>query len=173
MTRRLLAVVAVVVLLAAGCDRPPPAPPTTHSTVTTAATTTAPSASTTTLPATADRPDPHLTPGTVADTDPKVVCQPGYAKAHRHHLSAAAKRRILAAYHLPPTTKVAEYDHDVPLELGGADTPIANIWPQTSAADKRRKDRLEGVLKRLACSHQISLQAAQERIRTYWDDPLW
>jgi hypothetical protein len=168
-TRRLLALVAAVVVLAAGCDRSPPAPPATRVTATTAV----PAASTTTLPAPADRPDPHLTPGTVADTDPKVVCQAGYAKAHRHHLSAAAKRRILAAYGLSPTAKVAELDHLVALELGGADTPIANIWPQMSVVDKRRKDRLETVLKRLACSHQISLQAAQQRIRTYWDDPLW
>jgi hypothetical protein len=28
-------------------------------------------------------PDPELTPGAVADTDPAIVCAPGYSRSHR------------------------------------------------------------------------------------------
>jgi hypothetical protein len=45
-------------------------------------------------------PDPTLIPGVVETTDAAAVCQPGYAKAHRH-VSTALRGQVFAAYGVP------------------------------------------------------------------------
>lgn len=79
---------------------------------------------------------------------------------------------MLAAYGLGADQPVAEWDHLVPLELGGANG-IRNIWPQLSTDDAHRKDRLESRLHAQVCppgSSKLGLQVAQARIRQYWKE---
>jgi hypothetical protein len=62
-------------------------------------------------------PDPTLTPGAVETTDATAVCQPGYAKAHRH-VSTALREHVFAAYGMPLFDGYrVELDHLAPLEL--------------------------------------------------------
>jgi len=63
---------------------------------------------------------------------------------------------------------VAEWDHLIALELGGGNG-MTNIWPQTSAADRARKDRLENSLHSQVCSGKLQLVKAQEEIVHFWD----
>jgi hypothetical protein len=131
-----------------------------------------PSAPTTTTVPLAGLPNPELTPGVVLTTRTADICTPGWASKHRKNLTAAEKARVLTAYGYPATIKVVEMDHLISLELGGGNGP-RNIWPQLDRAAATRKDHLEGKLARLVCSGQLAPVVAQERIRTFWDDPLW
>jgi hypothetical protein len=110
-------------------------------------------------------PRPDVTPGAVIpSTD--GVCRPDYNK--RRELTAAQKRRVLAAYYLPPTAHVAEWDHLVARWAGGESTP-RNIWPEVDAAEKQRKDRLEVRLFDAVCRDKtMTLAAARERMRRFW-----
>ena len=60
-----------------------------------------------------------------------------------------------------------EYDHLVPLELGGAPNGRRNLWPEPGESPNR-KDALEGRLHALVCDGQISLSTAQRQIATNW-----
>jgi hypothetical protein len=73
-------------------------------------------------------PNVSLTPGAVADTDPRIVCAFGYASAHRD-VPYAERDAIYREYGFPRVTRYASprrgyrIDHLVPLELGGANDP--------------------------------------------------
>jgi hypothetical protein len=60
-----------------------------------------------------------------------------------------------------------EYDHFVPLELGGATNDPRNLWPEPGASPNP-KDAVEGRLRRAVCDRQISLAQAQREIATNW-----
>ena len=67
----------------------------------------------------------------------------------------------------------AEYDHLVPLELGGDPNDPANLWGEpndrpgaTSTANG--KDDLESRLRELVCSGALDLATAQQAIATDW-----
>jgi hypothetical protein len=108
------------------------------------------------------------------------VCLTAYNP--RRNLGAAAKRRVLGLYKLPAGSPVAEWDHLVARWAGGTSTS-SNVWPQTSAADKARKDRLEyqlflaickadpsGVPGKLwgACGGRLDLTCARQAMREFW-----
>lgn len=151
---RRLVLLAVVLLLVAGCSllpAPTKAPPTP-----------------TTRPLVDDHPNPTLTPGqTLPGVTAAQVCTPGWASQHRHSLTPAEKRQVLAAYGDRAGQPVAEWDHLIPLELGGANG-TRNIWPQLSKDDVARKDQLEGRLHALVCAGRLDLKAAQAEAREYW-----
>lgn len=152
-----LAIIAVTLLTASCSPRATP-------------TDTTPRAAASPSPTTqAIRPRDDITPGAVLTTSVADVCTSGWATAHRKSLSAAQKRRVLALYGLPASTHVAEWDHLVSLELGGANG-TANIWPEFDAAGKASKDRLENELHAEVCDGLLSLPEAQKRIKVYW---LW
>ena len=151
-------------------DGPKPAVPT----VTTVAPTTTTAAAA--CPLGAGRcPDPRLTPGQIEPNARTAddVCPPGTpGRDPRRQLTATQERAVLAAYRLAPGTKPAEFDHLIAYWAGGRSSP-SNVWPQRDAADKQRKDTLEGRLARMVCvDHTLDLASARERMRTYWDDPL-
>jgi hypothetical protein len=60
-----------------------------------------------------------------------------------------------------------EYDHFVPLELGGATNAPANLWPEPGTSPNA-KDGVENELNRAVCDHRISLAKAQEEIAVNW-----
>lgn len=122
-------------------------------------------------------PDPACTPGSI---DPAVtnenihatICRPGYTKTIRPPAEDTGKYKHLAltdyALVYAPTI---EFDHLVPLELGGANA-ISNLWPEpntsTAHSVNNPKDGVENVLNKAVCAGRVSLSAAQLAIATDW-----
>lgn len=60
-----------------------------------------------------------------------------------------------------------EYDHFVPIELGGATNDPRNLWPEPGASPNP-KDSIEEELNRRVCEHRMTLAQAQRAIATNW-----
>ena len=157
-------VVAVALILAGCTDRPGPDPAATTRAAAAATSTTTPQATGCPL-GDARCPRPKVTPGAVIPSD-AGVCTTSYNP--RRSLTAAAKRRVLAAYGLPPGAKVYEWDHLVARWAGGTSTS-SNVWPMTSDVDQDRKDRLEQRLYYDVCrDRDVELAEARQRMREFW-----
>jgi hypothetical protein len=116
-------------------------------------------------------PDPRLTPGNwhVPPTPLATLCKPGFTATVRN-VTEATKQRVLRSYGIAPAKRAGyEIDHLVSLELDGTNT-VANLWPESYSGSlgARRKDVLEGALKRLVCSGKLSLATAQAAIAHDW-----
>jgi hypothetical protein len=119
-------------------------------------------------------PDPRCTPGAI---DPAVtqaniaatICREGYAESVRppESVTAPEKRASMAAYGDTGRPGGYEYDHLVPLELGGAANDPRNLWPEPGASPNP-KDALEDRLHALVCSSRLGLADAQREIATDW-----
>lgn len=115
-------------------------------------------------------PDPTCTPGAI---DPAVtqsnirttICTPGYTATVRPPAADTDKwkRATESAYSLG---RSSEYDHLVPLELGGANA-TSNLWVEPGSIPNP-KDKVESRLHREVCAGQITLAAAQQAIATNW-----
>jgi hypothetical protein len=82
-------------------------------------------------------------------------------------VTAVEKRASMRAYGDAGSTSEYEYDHLVPLELGGARNDARNLWPEPGATPNR-KDTLENALRRLVCARELSLASAQRQIARDW-----
>jgi hypothetical protein len=120
------------------------------------------------------RPDPRCTPGALNPavtqaTIGSTICGRGWTATVRppESVTEAEKRASLVAYgdHLP--LSYYEYDHLVPLELGGATNDPRNLWPEPGATPNP-KDGLEDELNQKVCAHQMSLASAQRAIAANW-----
>jgi hypothetical protein len=60
-----------------------------------------------------------------------------------------------------------EYDHLIPLELGGAPNDRRNLWPEPGASPNP-KDQLENRLHDLVCRGAVRLRVAQRQIARNW-----
>ena len=119
-------------------------------------------------------PDAHCSPGAI---DPAVrqanvrltVCRRGYTKGVRpsESVTEPEKKASLAAYGDTGTLRDYEYDHLVPLELGGARNDARNLWPEPGATPNP-KDDLERTLHSMVCGHELMLAAAQRAIAGNW-----
>jgi len=126
------------------------------------------------------RPDPHCTPGTVnpAVTQATIgatICRSGWTSTVRpaESISEPEKFASMAAYGVRSGASGYEYDHVVPLELGGAVNDPRNLWPEPDYAQRagfylNPKDRLENALRRMVCDGTITLARAQRAIATNW-----
>jgi hypothetical protein len=63
-----------------------------------------------------------------------------------------------------------EYDHLIPLEIGGAPQDTKNLWPEpvTGKWNSYIKDKLENKLNQLVCDNQLDLTTAQQAIASDW-----
>ncbi len=119
-------------------------------------------------------PDPHCTPGA---TDPRVsqadiattICRRGYARSVRppESVTEPQKRASLRAYGDPGPLRGYEYDHLIPLELGGAPDDPRNLWPEPGASPNP-KDAVEDALNARVCQGRMSLARAQRAIARNW-----
>jgi hypothetical protein len=119
-------------------------------------------------------PDPECTPGAI---DPGVtqatvqltICRHGYTNALRpaEPITEPEKRASMAAYGDTGLLRDYEYDHLVPLELGGARNDARNLWPEPGASPNP-KDELEARLRSMVCMHEITLAAARLEIAGNW-----
>jgi len=126
------------------------------------------------------RPDPHCTPGVVNPvvtqaTIGTTICRSGWTSTVRppETITRSEKLASMAAYGLRESASRYEYDHDVPLELGGAVNDPRNLWPEPDYPPRSSfylnpKDRLENVLKRMVCRGAMTLAQAQRLIAFNW-----
>jgi hypothetical protein len=123
-------------------------------------------------------PDPNCTPGAISpkvtpDTLDTTICKTGYTKSIRPpaSITAAEKRANAAAYGYTGSLKDVEYDHLVPLELGGDPNDPRNLWIEPGASPNP-KDGVESRLHELVCEGRVPLAAAQDAIATDWTTAL-
>ena len=119
-------------------------------------------------------PDARCTPGAI---DPSVtqanvqstICRSGYTATVRppESVTEPEKGASIAAYGDAGSLHDYEYDHLVPLELGGARNGPRNLWPEPGASPNV-KDTLEGRLRELVCAGTLSLGSAQLQIASDW-----
>ena len=119
-------------------------------------------------------PDPTCTPGALSpkvtpDTLDRTICRSGYTKSIRppKAVTAAEKQASAAAYGYTGSLSGIEYDHLVPLELGGDPNDPRNLWVQPGASPNP-KDGVESQLHDLVCAGRVPLAAAQEAIAADW-----
>jgi hypothetical protein len=114
------------------------------------------------------RPDKALTPGDTVQVSVRDVCTPGYSGRVRH-VTQRMKADVFRRYGIPQSGAF-EVDHFISLELGGSND-ISNLWPQsytTRPHNARTKDALENRLHWLVCHGQMTLEFAQEALRSDW-----
>lgn len=121
-----------------------------------------------------ERPDPRCTPGAL---DPAVtqatihrtICVSGWTSTVRppERVTEAEKAESMAAYGDRGAMSGYEYDHFVPLELGGATNASTNLWPEPGASPNP-KDAVEDALNAVVCEGRLSLAAAQREIVANW-----
>ena len=119
-------------------------------------------------------PDPTCTPGAA---NPKVtpetldttMCHGGYTKSIRppRAITDHEKSENAVAYGYTGPLSRAEYDHLIPLELGGDPNDPRNLWVEPGASPDP-KDAVELELHDLVCSGRTSLSAAQTAIAADW-----
>lgn len=120
------------------------------------------------------RPDPVCTPGalnpavTQATID-QTICVDGWTETVRpaESVTEAEKAASMTAYGDTGSLGDYEYDHFVPLELGGATNDPRNLWPEPGASPNP-KDTVENELRSEVCDGQISLAVAQREIVKNW-----
>ena len=119
-------------------------------------------------------PDPACTPGalnpavTQATID-RTICVEGWTATVRppESITEQEKAASMAAYGDTGSLGDYEYDHFVPLELGGATNDPRNLWPEPGASPNP-KDTVENELRQKVCGGQITLAEAQREIVTNW-----
>jgi hypothetical protein len=120
------------------------------------------------------RPDPRCTPGAL---NPRVtqanigrtICKRGWTASVRppERVTEPEKLASMAAYGDRRPTADYEFDHFVPLELGGATNDPRNLWPE-SGASPNPKDTVESALNRRVCDRQMTLALTQREIVSNW-----
>lgn len=125
-------------------------------------------------------PDPHCTPGA---TNPQVtqatigatICRSGYTSGIRppERVTGPEKDASAIAYGYDGSLHTAEYDHLIPLELGGDPNDPANLWVEPNdrpgaTSTTNTKDSLENRLRSLVCSGRVTLDEARQAIATDW-----
>ena len=123
-------------------------------------------------------PDPRCTPGAADPTVTQAniastICRTGgYSPSVRPPAVVTEPQKFASmhAYGSTGTPSAYEFDHLIPLELGGAPDTAANLWPEPLAGPQGAlvKDQLENRLHDLVCDDHLPLAAAQQAIATDW-----
>lgn len=111
--------------------------------------------------------NPDLTPGDVRSTNVEEICAPGYIS----RLPRAAEEDKDATYEAYNNTDRKRFgiDHLISKGVGGSSNP-RNLWPQplNGPWPMSLKDRLENHLHKLLCERKISIEEAQDSLKTDW-----
>jgi len=120
------------------------------------------------------RPDPACTPGALNPivtqaTIGRTICVSGWTETVRppESVTEPEKRASLLAYGDAGGLGEYEYDHLVPLELGGAVNDPRNLWPEPGASPNP-KDAVENEFRRLVCDGQMALARARLIMARNW-----
>ena len=109
------------------------------------------------------------TPGAIRPLTRTQVCSTKWGLDKRH-VTLSMKKHVALAYGIPWSQHSRyEFDHLIPRELGGADLE-SNLWPQPyeGTFNAHQKDKLENFLHKSVCEGKMTLEFAQESIRTDW-----
>lgn len=119
-------------------------------------------------------PDPRCTPGAVSTAVTQAdihstICRRGYTERVRppESVTEPEKRAAMKAYGDPGPLRAYEYDHLIPLELGGAANDRRNLWPEPGASPNP-KDALEDRLRSMVCAGELTLAVARRAIAVDW-----
>ncbi|HEY1523227.1 MAG TPA: hypothetical protein VGF70_09465 [Solirubrobacteraceae bacterium] len=98
-----------------------------------------------------------------------TICRSGYTETVRpsESITEPEKEASLGSYGDSRPVHIYEYDHLVPLELGGASNDARNLWPEPGASPNP-KDELENRLREMVCSGETALAVAQREIARNW-----
>jgi hypothetical protein len=125
-------------------------------------------------------PDAHCTPGALNPqvsqaTLTSTICRSGYASSIRppESITEPEKQGSALAYGYSGAFSTGEYDHLVPLELGGDPNDPTNLWVEpndnpSATTTANSKEVLEDRLHSLVCSGQLPLATAQAAIASDW-----
>jgi hypothetical protein len=125
-------------------------------------------------------PDPRCTPGALNPavtqrTIDSTICSAGWTATVRPPESVSEPEKLanMRSYGISKGASGYEYDHLVPLELGGAVNDPRNLWPEPDYPGgggfyPNPKDHLERALNRLVCRGQMPLVRAQLLIAREW-----
>ncbi|HEX7460445.1 MAG TPA: hypothetical protein VF279_07425, partial [Acidimicrobiales bacterium] len=104
-----------------------------------------------------------------------TICATGWTATVRPPTSVTGPEKVgsALAYGYSGSFATGEYDHLIPLELGGDPNDAANLWLEpndnpTATSTHNAKDTLENRLNDLVCSGSLPLAAAQQDIATDW-----
>jgi hypothetical protein len=121
-----------------------------------------------------ERPNPRCTPGALNPavtqaTIGQTICVEGWTDTVRppESVSEPEKLASMESYADSGPPSVYEYDHFVPLELGGAANDPRNLWPEPGASPNP-KDVVEDELRQKVCAGEMTLAAAQRTIVANW-----
>ena len=126
------------------------------------------------------RPDVRCTPGlrnpsVTQATIRRTICVSGWTATVRppESVTGPEKAASMRSYGLTGARSGYEYDHFIPLELGGAVNASGNLWPEPDYASRQGfylnpKDRLENALKARVCARSMTLASAQRLIAANW-----
>lgn len=119
-------------------------------------------------------PNPALTPGVVATSDPAVLCEHpeqtgSFYSRQQRHTTYEMKEQVAYNYSLPRRGwHTVEFDHLIPLCLGGADD-VRNLWPQP-LSEARIKDRAEAGACRMMYEQHLDTQQISYLQHAFMDD---
>lgn len=119
-------------------------------------------------------PDRHCTPGALnpavtQTTIQSTICRSGYTSRIRPSTSVTEPEKFasIRAYGFHQPARAYEYDHLIPLELGGAANDSRNLWPEPGGSPNL-KDREENLLHSRVCDGRMQLARAQSIIALDW-----
>jgi len=119
-----------------------------------------------------DLPNPAITKGSARVVSVKELCTTSTSLVR--NVPESLKKDIYRNYGLNGNNRSLckegyEIDHLISLELGG-DNSANNLWAESYCGNNNAhdKDKLENELHRQICSNRITLEDAQECIRTNW-----
>ena len=127
-------------------------------------------------------PDRHCTPGALNPrvtqaTIASTICRSGYTATIRPPASVTnvEKRANAKSYGYKTTLTQTEYDHLVPLELGGDPNDRRNLWVEPPSPGHKAsqtfhnpKDSIETKAKTLVCKGIVPLATMQRAIAYNW-----
>lgn len=129
-------------------------------------------------------PDSRCTPGVINHavtqaTLKTTVCVPGWSTEHRPSVRVTEPEKLAAmrlyGYGFGTDPSNYEYDHKIPISLGGALNDPGNLWPEPHHAmvngkdeGSFTKDRVEFKLWRAVCNGAMKLWQARRIMRTDW-----
>ncbi|MEY9850216.1 hypothetical protein [Streptacidiphilus sp. MAP5-3] len=132
-------------------------------------------------------PDPRCTPGAInpavtqANLRQTLCRHGGYTAGVRppRQVTDAEKRLNARSYGYTGRLSDAEYDHLVPLGVGGDPNDPRNLWVEppspghvSGSGTANPKDDVESAVHDAVCSGQVTLQAAQQAIASDWTTAL-
>ena len=116
------------------------------------------------------KPSQALTPGVIATTDTKLVCEKDYP-ARSRYVTNSTKNKVYALHKVDKIqcVKGCKIDHLIPLSIGGSND-IQNLWPHEYGADWTvfEKTRLEVRLRKEVCGGKLPIGEAQQCVQQDW-----